>query len=362
MDFELTTETFFRLIQISLGVADRFDATPDIQHWHQLLDESRRQTLTGIIYGGLDRLPEDQRPPKAVLINWHAEASRIQHRNRLLDHVSVWTSTRFQKEGFPGVILKGQANARLYPDPSLRISGDVDIWLQGRREAILGYVLRRFPKQRVQWHEVEFPVRSDVTIEVHTTPSFLFCPTDNRRLQSFYRSHAPKVLQNHLALPEGDVNEPTTLVNLVFQLTHIYRHLFYEGIGLRQLMDYYYLLRTPEAQACREEALTVIRSLHMERFCQAVMWVLGYVFLLPQTEMLALPDEREGLFLLDEVMRAGNFGRYDERNNMKTSAWGNFWQITNRNLRFLRSYPREVLCNPPYRIAQFAWRKWKGYR
>lgn len=359
---ESDIKAFFRLIQISMGVAEQFDTAPDARQWQQLLDESRRQTLTGIIYGGLNRLPQTQRPPKAVLINWHAEASRIQSRNRLLDHVCVWASTRFQKEGFPGVILKGQANSRLYPDSSLRIAGDVDIWLQGSRDAVLGYVLRRFPKQRVQWHEVEFPVRSDAVIEVHTTPSFLFCPADNRRLQRFYQAHSQAVLQHRMALPEGDVSTPTPLVDLVFQLTHIYRHLFYEGIGLRQLMDYYYLLRTPEAQSCRQEAFAVIQSLHMERFCRAVMWVLEYVYLLPQTEMLALPDEHEGRFLLDEIMRAGNFGRYDERNKMKAGAWGNFWQITGRNLRFLRSYPREVLWNPPYRIAQFAWRRWKGYR
>lgn len=357
------TETFFRLIQISLGLEDHFETVPDAQQWAQLLDECRRQTLVGVIYGGFNRLPESQRPPKSVLLTWHTEATRIQNRNRLLDHVCVWASSRFKMEGFPGVILKGQANARLYPDPSLRISGDVDIWLQGSRDKILGYVLRLFPKQRrVQWHEVEFPVRKDSVIEVHTTPSVLFCPTDNRRLQHFYRSHAQEVMQNLMPLPEGDVSVPTPLVNLVFQLTHIYRHLFYEGIGLRQLMDYYLLLRSSEAQACREEACTVIRSLHMKRFCSAVMWVLGRVFLLPAHEMLMPPDSGEGHFLLDEIMRAGNFGRYDERNNMKSSAWGNFWQITHRNLRFLRSYPREVLWNPPYRIAQFVWRKWNGYR
>jgi hypothetical protein len=362
MNFESDTERFFRLIQISFGVADRFEVTPDAQQWMQLLDECRRQTITGVVYGGLNHLPEEQRPPKTVLLTWHAEASRIQQRNRQLDHNSVWVSSRFALEGFPGVILKGQGNARLYPDPSLRVAGDVDIWLQGCRDDILGYVLHRFPKQRVQWHEIEFPVRTDTVIEVHTTPSVLFCPTDNRRLQHFYQLHSPEVLQHHLTLPDGEVCVPTPLVNLVFQLTHIYRHLFYEGIGLRQLMDYYLLLRTTEAQSCRDEACAVIRSLHMERFCRAVMWVLGHVFLLPDSEMLMKPDNREGHFLLDEIMRAGNFGLHDKRNKMKSSAWGNFWQITRRNLRFLRSYPREVLWNPPYRIAQYIWRKRKGYR
>ena len=35
---------------------------------------------------------------------------------------------------------------------------------------------------------------------------------------------------------------PTVEFNIIFQLTHIYSHLMNEGIGLRQLVDYYYVL------------------------------------------------------------------------------------------------------------------------
>ena len=41
---------------------------------------------------------------------------------------------------------------------------------------------------------------------------------------------------------QGEIAIPTVEFNLIFQLTHIYAHLMNEGIGLRQLLDYYYVL------------------------------------------------------------------------------------------------------------------------
>ena len=99
----------------------------------------------------------------------------------------------------------------------------------------------------------------------------------------------------------------------------------------------------------------------MERFCQALMYVLQEVFGLQADRMICLPDAQEGQFLLSEILQAGNFGHADERNHLKFSKWGNFWQKTFRNWRFVSHYHREVLWNPWYRLAQFAWRIYKGY-
>lgn len=36
---------------------------------------------------------------------------------------------------------------------------------------------------------------------------------------------------------------PTQSVNVVYQMCHLFNHYFHEGIGLRQLMDYYFALK-----------------------------------------------------------------------------------------------------------------------
>ncbi len=358
---------FFELIRVAVGNATALSVVPSEQDWECLYREAKRQTVAGVLYTALDTLPEEQRPPKRLLLNWHQIAEKIRFDSEAANKAASWTSRKFAKVGFRGVVLKGQGNALLYPDPLLRQSGDVDIWLEGERKQIINYVRRFFPRQRVQWLEIEFPIKKDTVIEVHTTPSVLFDPWDNRRLQRYYRTHEAEMFANEVNLPGGGtICVPTPEVNLVFQLTHIYRHLFYEGIGLRQVMDYYYLIHNSQSRIhnYKEEqakAVNVIKNLHMARFCSALMWVLGEVFGLERDKMLMEPNEAEGRFLLQEIMLAGNFGHDDARNEVKTSKWGNFWQITHRNWRFLTSYPREVLWNPVFRIAQFLWRLENGY-
>ena len=145
---------------------------------------------------------------------------------------------------------------------------------------------------------------------------------------------------------------PTLAFNRVYILVHIYRHLFHEGIGLRQLLDYYFVLHQGFTEEERTETMRTLRSLRMQRFTAAVMWVLQEVFAMDDRYLLTAPNEEEGRFLLSEIMLAGNFGHYDERikRSAKVTEWGLFCRRVGRNLRFLRSYPSEVLWSPFFKL------------
>lgn len=359
-------ELFLELVRVAIGKAERLSKTPDEQEWRQLLEEANRQTVVGVIFPALERLQAEQRPPKSILLNWHNAKERIVQKNEKTNRDAVTISRKFRKVNFRNVIIKGQGNALLYPDPSLRMPGDIDVWLEGDQDMILNYVHRLFPKEKVQSLEIRFPVLRETEVEVHTSPNIMFDPFDNRRLQRYFAKHAEEMFCNEVMLPDGPICIPTWDVNIVFQLTHIYRHLFTEGTGLRQVMDYYYLLKAIDkeenASAKKADALDMISRLHMAKFCGALMWVLQYVFCLEDKYLLMPADEKEGRFLLEEIHLAGNFGMFDERNTKrKKSKWSNFWHKTLRNGRFLTRYPREVIWNPIFRIQQYAWRVRHGY-
>ena len=356
---------FFEFIRIALGRQEAFSHSPSEEEWRDLYEEAKRQTLLGVLYAGLCRLSADQKPPRQMLINWHASVQKIIFDNKRLNQNTVWVSRRWEKLGYRSVILKGQGNALLYPDPMLRVPGDIDIWIDGERKKIVNYIRRHFPKLEVTRIEMEFPVRKDTLIEVHFLPSFLYDPFKNSKMQRYFRQQLAQPKQVELP-EEGIINIPNDEMNLVFQLSHIYRHLFYEGIGLRQLMDYYYLstsLITPDNEYLRGKVLPVIRELGLMNFCKALMWVLGEVFHMPSEQMLTEPDEKRGRFLLSEVMRAGNFGHADERvgdwaqmSRWERLTWGTRW-----SWRLIGQYPREVFWHPYYRISQYIWRLFNGY-
>lgn len=353
---------FFELIRIALGRQTAFTRTPSPSEWEAMFGEAQRQTLAGVLYGGLCHLTPEQKPPHQVIIDWHATAQKIICDNKHFNHDAVWLSRKWAQLGYRNVILKGQGNAMLYPDPMLRIPGDIDIWLDGDRRQIVDYVRKRFPDLEVTRVEMDFPIRKDTPVEIHFLPNFLYDPFKNRRMQRYFRQQLAHPRQ--IELPgEGVINIPGDEMNLVFQLSHIYRHLFYEGIGLRQLIDYDYLLCSVKDEQVRRQAMKVIDELGLKDFCGALMWVLDEVFHTPSALLLTTPDARRGRFLLSEVMRAGNFGHADDRvgnwaemNRWERLTWGTKW-----SWRLLGQYPREVMWHPYYRITQYVWRLFNGY-
>ena len=378
---------FFELLQIAIGNRQVLTHTPSAEEWKELYALAQKQSLMGIAFRGIELLPQEQRPPKALLLQWYMATERIKARNAELDCKALDVANRLLGDGFPCMILKGQGIAQLYrveqiensklkienchPEcdathytlhttqerdlSSYRTPGDIDIWLMGKREDILRYVRTQVPNCRPVYHHVDFPVIDGLDVEVHFTPTWMNSPVTNRRLQRFFREHALSSLSSSLsfkALPT-----PSLAFNRVYILVHIYRHLFAEGVGLRQLLDYYFVLCQGFTEEEREMTMHTLRSLHMSRFAGAVMWVLQQVFGMDDRYLLIAPNEREGRFLLREVMLAGNFGQYDTRLQHYEGESALHWGLRKvmRNFRFVRSYPSEVLWSPLFKIWNYLW-------
>ena len=62
--------------------------------------------------------------------------------------------------------------------------------------------------------------------------------------QKWFRRNADLQCSNVVKLPDGagDIAIPTMAFNVIYQLTHLYHHFFDEGIGMRQIIDYYYVV------------------------------------------------------------------------------------------------------------------------
>lgn len=365
---------FYKLLQIAIGNRDKFSQSPTEGEWRELFAFAKKQAMVGVAFRGVEQLPEEQRPPKTLMLQWGMAAEHIKVLNADLNHKALVVANRFLGEGFPNMVLKGQGIAKLYlineneevgrltvgenskqNISSYRTPGDIDIWLGGERKKILAYVRRYVPESKPVYHHVDFPVIDGLDIEVHFMPSWMNSPVTNRRLQRFFRSFScPLPSSNYKEIPS-----PNLAFNRVYILVHIYRHLFAEGVGLRQLLDYYFVLSHGFTEEERAETMHVLRSLRMQRFAGAVMWVLQHVYGMDEHYLLTDPNEKEGRFLLNEIMLAGNFGQYDERmrHEQDESAWRWGLRKVKRNFRFVRSYPSEVLWSPLFKVWHYFWRK-----
>ena len=368
---------FFDFLRFCIGSAKEIPGSLKEADWKELYRIAQKQALLGVLFYGIRRLPKELAPEQKLLMQWMAMAEMIRKQNIKLFQDSVKVCRNFENEGFANCILKGQGNALLYPDPYMRTPGDIDIYLSGGRRKIMKYVDRVCPNQVMRYHHVDFPVMK-TAIEVHFTPSYMFCPIHNRRMQKWFEEVMGEQCKHRASLPDGygEIHVPQVSFNVIYILSHLYRHIFTEGIGLRQLLDYYFVLVKwhtdlanltdsnkslpqmtqiyTDLDALRHE----LKYLGLWKFAKAVMFVMKEVFGLSEDKMIAPMDEKEGRFLLDEIMRGGNFGQYDDRMGSKVdeSKIHRYFRMNLRNLRFVKHYPTEAVCEPVFRTWFAGWK------
>ena len=219
--------------------------------WRQLYNFASRQALLGFCFDGIERLTKEfseelkQNPMgRDLLMTWMGKAQQIRRQNMKVNAVASKLFSMLREDGLRCCILKGQGNALMYPNPYSRTPGDIDVWVNASREQITEYAKKHFEiGDDIRFHHLETSV-DGVPVELHFFPGIMNNPIYNARLQKWFKRNADLQCSNVVSLPNGigEIAIPTTAFNVVYQLTHLYHHFFDEGIGMRQIIDYYYVV------------------------------------------------------------------------------------------------------------------------
>ena len=365
-------QIFFDFLRFSIGSESEIPSSLKEADWKELYRIAQKQCLVGILFDGIQKLPPAEvGMSKDLLLQWMLQCQILEKANVRLNDAAIQVSEWFRKKGFRTCILKGQGNALLYPNGLHRTPGDIDIWVEGGDKRVISFVRSISPHEKACYHHIEFPSYKGVEVEVHYRPSFLLCFWHDRKLQKYYERVKEEQFSHRVMLGEqGEIAIPTVEFNLIFQLTHIYAHLMNEGIGLRQLLDYYYVLISDDLLVISDDLLVIsddllvirdrvqneLKELGLWKFAGAIMYIMQEVFGLPASRLIVPPNEKYGRFVLNEVLEAGNFGRHDERNRFGRSKLGHNLQRVNRDMRLVRYFPAEAMSEPFFRVWHFFWR------
>lgn len=333
--------------------------------WQQLYSFASKQALLGFCFDGIERLekeyPEElkQNPiGRDLLIAWNGEVQQIRMQNMKVNVVASKLYSMFGENGLRCCILKGQGNALMYPNPYSRTPGDIDVWVNASRKEITEYAKRHFKiEDDIRFHHLEATM-DGVPVESHFFPCSMNNPLYNARLQKWFKRNADLQCSNVVSLFDGmeEVAIPTTAFNVIYQLTHLYHHFFDGEIGMRQIIDYYYVVNNDVLLVIRDTLQKELKHLGLWKFARAVMYVQHEVLGLLEEKMIAPMDEKRGKMLLAEILNGGNFGQYDGRYVFGHSFFGHNIQRLCRDLRLVRYYPAEALSEPIFRTWHFFWR------
>ena len=219
--------------------------------WQELYSFASKQALLGLCFEDIERLgneyPEELRLNpigRELLMTWMGKAQQIRRQNMKVNAVASKLFSMLREDGMRCCVLKGQGNALMYPNPYSRTPGDIDVWIDASRERIMEYAQKKFELGddiRLQHLETSL---DGVPVELHFFPCSMNNPLYNARLQKWFRRNADLQSSNVVGLPDGigEIAIPTTAFYVVYQLTHLYHHFFDEGIGMRQIIDYYVVM------------------------------------------------------------------------------------------------------------------------
>ena len=239
---------FFAFLKYCLGYKEDMSRVIAGMNWHELYSFASKQALLGLCFEGIERLGEEypeelKRNPigRELLMTWMGKAQQIRRQNMKVNAVAGKLFSMLREDGLRCCVLKGQGNALMYPNPYSRTPGDIDVWIDASRERIMEYAQKKFELGddiRLQHLETSL---DGVPVELHFFPCSMNNPIYHARLQKWFRRNADLQCSHIVGLPDGagDIAIPTTAFNVVYQLTHLYHHFFDEGIGMRQIIDYF---------------------------------------------------------------------------------------------------------------------------
>ena len=368
------SSAIFLFLRYSLG--DKIDMSMVVANmdWRQLYSFATKQTIIGICFDGIKRLSEEY-PEKLkknpierdLLMTWMGVSQQIRRQNMKVNGVAAKLYSMLREDGLRGCILKGQGNALMYPNAYSRNPGDIDVWVNASREQITEYAKKHFELgDDIRYQHVETSV-DGIPVELHFFPCTMNNPIYNARLQKWFKRNVDLQCSNVVSLPDGigEIAIPTMTFNVIYQLTHLYHHFFDEGIGMRQIIDYYYVVNNDELLAIKDTLQKELKHLELWKFGRAVMYVLHEALGISEEKMIVPMDEKRGKLLLAEILNGGNFGQHFTKYGHFTQqgmAKKYFLKIW-RNMHFVRYYPVEALSEPFFRTWHFFWRmKIKRYK
>ena len=321
--------------------------------WETIFAQAARQTVQGLVAKAASTLPPEVQPPAAILSKARSIVAATIRSHALLNRTLDEAVTMLTQNGIRPVLLKGQGDATNYTEPTLRICGDIDLYI-GQTD------YRKACRLARQWGETrEESMESDkhyhfrhggATVELHRIAERLPLPWHNARLQRWTRQHLHGNSLRSVVIEGTTVSLPPVNFDALYIFNHAWHHLTTGGgIGWRQLCDWVRYLHTFRHQIDRARLERDLRSFGL--------WHPWKVFASIAVDVLGLPCE-EYPFYTDRyagkaarisamIEESGNFGFFDPARTEHPAGYlagklHSFKRMNRHYAKLFTLFPREI--------------------
>ena len=282
--------------------------------WGLLYRYAQEQTIEGIVFDGIQHLPTQHLPPRALLLKWTVRIDQIERHNKQMNTVIKEQLSFFSAQGIHPFLLKGQGVASCYPIPEHRISGDVDWYFEAKEEYHRANDLIKQKRIKLTYtagFSTEY-AWNGIVIEHHCRMFDLYNPFSipylNQLEKRFKDQSIPMDLQGNTLLL------PAPILMMLQVNAHILKHLLSFGLGIRQLCDAAKVYQQYRAEIDGQQLKEMYRKLGILKWIHLLHAVLvKYISLPTQSLPFVLPKGIDADWMMEEIWLSGNFGFHDER-------------------------------------------------
>lgn len=331
-------------IQYSLDETKPLPKSFDEIVWEDFNIFCYQHSILGVVYSGLERT--NRRIPQHVLFEWISFVESIKQQNNVVNQRLTAVTKWFDERELPCVILKGQANGMMYPKPEYRSPGDIDVWAKGSATELIKFVLRDWADAKYTFHHIELPIFPDVSVEVHYIPAYLINWRMNKRLLNYIKQEEERIFRNKKNLNGSSIGCLTCAFDIVYQMLHMYTHLFSTRNNFKQFMDYYYLLLSSKGTYDKNETCGLLSDFGVLKYSQGIMWIMKEMLGLDEKYLYTDSNEKIGRVILEQALKYGSFSN----NRLKANI-----QQVFANFRMISIFPEDVMIRPIFLLWYKLW-------
>lgn len=263
-------DTFLALIRLGIGNASVVEIPKDAD-WNVLEDLAAKQGLSAVLVDGIEKLQENQRPPKLMLLQWIGENLQgFEYRYELYRRAIAELAGFYNLHGYKMMLLKGYACSMDWPKPEHRPCGDIDIWLFGQQSEADKLIAKekQIKVDNSEHHHTVFYWR-DFMVENH----YDF-------IDVHHRKSGPKLEDIFKELGRDDYNSidiygekvylPSVNLHALFLVYHTMLHFTSTEMSIRQILDWGLFVKAHTNEIDWDWLLGLVDEFHLHEFLNII--------------------------------------------------------------------------------------------
>lgn len=239
-------QVFFALLRAGLWNKNVHISEFEPIRFNEVYCLGQEQSVVGLVAAGLEHVA-DVKVPKEVALQFVGDALQLEQRNIAMNHFIGSLVDKMGKVGIRTLLVKGQGIAQCYERPLWRSCGDVDLFLDEnnyiKARGYLASIADCQAKELEEEKHQEFTIGL-WTVEIHGNMPSRLMPYVDEELSDIQREAFEKNQTRIWKNGESDIALLSPDNDVIFVFTHILKHFFRGGIGLRQVCDLICLLWT----------------------------------------------------------------------------------------------------------------------